>query len=395
METPEIRNLSEDYGTPFYIMEINKLKKQFENLKTSFPKNTRIAYAVKANYSETVIDTFKNLGTNFDVFSSGELDHLIDCRCDPENFIYTSVSETEEEFKYALKRGVRTFVLGSINGIERFSKAAENYDAGKLEIMLRTQPLKDVSAAISTSGRQSKFGLVFGEDGDSVDHGVRKMEKKDFELSGFHCHLGTQMNDPDNYVSAIRKILSYASKNLPNIEILDIGGGYPVHYNEEVPEIEEFGQKISKEINRWRKELGSIELVIEPGRFLTSPAGTLVSSIVNVKRMYGRKILVLDASEDMVKLERHGVMTSANLITESDELVETSIAGNLCHSMDWISKEPKMLPDAKTGEIATFENLGAYQVNHNIPYNLREMPKILTVGDGEINEDNHPFNIIC
>lgn len=395
MKKSEICDLAEKYGTPFYLMEKKKLKSQYDKLKRAFPENTKIAYATKANYSETVINTFKNIGTHFDVFSSGELDHLADCGCDPRKFIYTSVSETKDEFEYALRKGVRTFVLGSMNGIKRFTEAAEENGVENSEIMLRTQPLESVSAAVSTSGKQSKFGLVFGGEGDSVSNGVRKIRAGNFELSGFHCHLGSQMADPESYVSAIRKMLSYASENLPNINILDIGGGYPAPYNEEVPEIDEFGEKISKELSRWREKLGNIKLLVEPGRFLTSTAGTLVSSIVNVKRMYGRKVLVLDVSEDMVKVERHGETTKPKIITESDKQVETSIAGNLCHSMDWISEESKMLPDAELGEIVTFENLGAYQINHNIPYNLRNMPKILTVSVGKIVEDRHPFTIIC
>ncbi|KXA96542.1 hypothetical protein AKJ39_04470 [candidate division MSBL1 archaeon SCGC-AAA259J03] len=282
-----------------------------------------------------------------------------------------------------------------MKGIERFVKTAEESGTvDDLDILLRTQPLKKVAARVSTSGKHSKFGFVFEEAKDSVDNALNKLKEKGLQLSGLHCHLGSQIKNPETYVEAIRKMLSFAVEEIPNIKKLDIGGGFPARYHENVPEISTVGAKIEKEMKYWRKKLGDIELILEPGRFLTSMAGILVSKIVNVKHMYGRKILILNVSEDMVEVERHGKIATPSVITEKEELVETSIAGNLCHSNDWISREPQMLPDAESGDIIVFENLGAYQINHNIPYNLRPLPKILTMIDGKVIENNHPFTLI-
>ncbi|KXB00289.1 hypothetical protein AKJ41_04180, partial [candidate division MSBL1 archaeon SCGC-AAA259O05] len=139
---------------------------------------------------------------------------------------------------------------------------------------------------------------------------------------------------------------------------------------------------------------GDFELTVEPGRFLTADSTVLVVRVVNEKEMYGRKVLIVDGSEDMVSVDRHEMRIEIEEITHSNEPVAASIAGNLCHSLDWIVKEPIELSGVEPGDLLVFEKEGAYVMNHNMPYNLRRVPKVLTVGEGEVKEEEHPFSTI-
>ncbi|KXA91152.1 hypothetical protein AKJ57_02315 [candidate division MSBL1 archaeon SCGC-AAA259A05] len=394
MDKECISQLADEHGTPFYLVECESLMRQYEELKESLPEDSAIAYATKANYTPSVVRTFRDLGMHFDVFSPGELNLLMRNGCDPGRVIYTSVAEQEEEFMFGLKNGVSRFVLGSINGIKNFGEAVEREGVGEVEVLLRIQPVTNVDAAVSTSGVESKFGTVFSGEKDSVGNALKTIDERDLDFAGFHFHLGSQIKSPDPYVRAINETFDFAWSHDIDVRVLDIGGGFPVSYGFDVPPIEKFGAEIGKAIEKWREKLGGFELIVEPGRFLTADSTVLVVKVVNEKEMYGKRVLIVNGSEDMVSVDRHDMRIEIGAITDSTKPVEAAIAGNLCHSLDWIVKEPIELPGVGLEDLLVFEKTGAYVMNHNIPYNLRKVPKVLTVSEGEVEEEEHPFSTV-
>lgn len=388
-----IESVAREHPTPFYLIDLESPRESFLRIRKSFPENTIIAYATKANYSPSIIKLFDNLGLHFDTFTAGEVKHLLNCGVDAEKIMYTSVTETKEEFEFVLSRGVRFFVIGSFNGLCNLREvtAREKID---IDVLLRVQPIKHVKAVTSTSGIKSKFGVLFDEGKDSVKNILPKISRH-LNFKGFHFHLGTQVVDPKFYVKAINRVLEYVQKNGIGIEILDIGGGYPFQYHEEVPPIEKFGKAISESTKAWRQALGDFKLIIEPGRFLVAGSAVLVTRVVNIKELYGRKIIILDVGDDMVMVKRHHVEPRIRILSSSKQKEKYLIAGNLCHSADWIVEKPILLPKAKSGDPIIFDNVGAYVINHNLPYGLRKKPRILVFEKGKIFEEKHPFDILC
>ncbi len=386
-----IQELAENKGTPFYLIETKKAEENFSKIKKSFPKNTIIAYATKANYSSSIINLFKNKNTWFDTFTLGEVELLLENKVKPEKIIYTSVSETTEEFTYVLSKGVKFFVIGSYNGFCNLKKVAQSKKI-EVNVLLRVQPIKRVLAGTTTSGIKSKFGVVFEKGVDSAKNILSKFGKF-LNFKGFHFHIGTQVMAPEFYIKAINRTLKFVEKQMINIEFLDIGGGYPFAYNKTIPPVEIFGKKISEVIEDWRKRLGEFKLIIEPGRALVANTTTLVTKVVNIKSLYGRKIAIVDASTDMVIVPRHGKETCVEVISTSKEKENYVIAGNLCHSRDWIIENPISLPRVSIGDLILFKNLGAYVMNHNIPYGLRKLPKIFVLVKNKIVEEKHPFEL--
>ena len=387
-----VKDVCKVHPTPFYIIKPEIVKEYLGRIRKSFPENTIIAYATKANYSPSIIKLFNDLGLHFDTFTVGEVKHLLNCGVDAEKIMYTSVTETKEEFEFVLSRGVRFFVIGSLNGLYNLKKvtAREKID---VDILLRVQPVEHVKAGTSTSGMKSKFGILFDDGSDSVRNILPKI-REHLNFKGFHFHLGTQVADPSFYVKAIDRILEYVQKNEIGIEILDIGGGYPFQYHEEVPPIEKFGKAISESIEAWRRVLNDFKLIIEPGRFLVAGSAMLVTKVVNIKELYGRKIIIIDAGDDMVMVKRHHVEPKISVLSSSEREEKYLIAGNLCHSADWIVEKEIYLPRVRPGDILIFENVGAYVINHNLAYGLRRTPGIFVMKEDEIIEERHPFEII-
>ncbi len=163
----DIEKMSERYGVPFYLVDLQAVRKSSERIKNAFPENTIIAYATKANYSPSIIKLFDNLGLHFDTFTAGEVKHLLDCGVSGERIMYTSVTETKEEFEFVLSRGVRFFVIGSLNGLHNLKEVTER-EKVDVNVLLRIQPIRHVKAVTSTSGIKSKFGVLFDDGKDSV-----------------------------------------------------------------------------------------------------------------------------------------------------------------------------------------------------------------------------------
>ena len=92
--------------------------------------------------------------------SIGELNFVKQCKGDPENIIYTSVTEEPEEYVEVLQSGVRRVVVSSFNGMTNLAKAASKVGS-KPQTMIRVNPEVGVKAEIRASYRNGKFGVPF------------------------------------------------------------------------------------------------------------------------------------------------------------------------------------------------------------------------------------------
>ncbi|RLE62369.1 MAG: hypothetical protein DRJ38_09765, partial [Thermoprotei archaeon] len=117
MKSLSIESIAKEHSTPFYLIDPESARESFFRIRKLFPENTIIAYATKANYSPSIIKLFSDLNLHFDTFTAGEVMHLLNCGVDAEKIMYTSVTEIKEEFEFVLSRGVRFFIIGSLNGL--------------------------------------------------------------------------------------------------------------------------------------------------------------------------------------------------------------------------------------------------------------------------------------
>ena len=66
-----------------------------------------------------------------------------------------------------------------------------------------------------------------------------------------------------------------------NLRMMNLGGGFPVRYKDDVPEIDQFGDAI---MTAMTKHFGNNlpQMVIEPGRFIVGDAGLVSAEVVLV-----------------------------------------------------------------------------------------------------------------
>lgn len=106
----DVSKLVAEYGTPLYLIDEDMLHTKARELHKAYSKfkgPVKVAYSIKANFTPAIIRSFMKDGMTFDLTSLGELHFIRQCKADPENVIYTSVTEEAEEYAEVLQSGVR------------------------------------------------------------------------------------------------------------------------------------------------------------------------------------------------------------------------------------------------------------------------------------------------
>src|ERR1051326_4388531 len=241
----EINSLVAKYGSPLYIVDEDTLHAKARELHKAYSSKykgpVKVAYSIKANFSPAILQSFMKDGLTFDLTSLGELYFVKQCKADPENVIYTSVTEEPDEYQEVLSSGVRRVVVSSYKGMLNLAQAAAKTGVRPLT-MIRVNPEVGVKAEVRASYRNGKFGVPFnGGTLDSATKMVKHLMSNDLlKFEGFHFHLGSQITDFSCYTHALDKMDAFMTKmkkEYPSFQVntFDIGGGTPVFYNDPVP----------------------------------------------------------------------------------------------------------------------------------------------------------------
>jgi diaminopimelate decarboxylase len=401
VKSTDINKLVAQYGTPLYLIDEDTLHAKAKELHRAYSKykgQVKVAYSIKANFTPAVLKAFIKDGMTFDLTSLGELYFIKQCKADPENVIYTSVTEELEEYIEVLQSGVRRIVVSSFNGMTNLAKAAMKVGRGVMPLtMIRVNPEVGVKAEVRASYRNSKFGVPLnGGTTDSAAKMVKHLMESDLlKFEGFHFHLGSQITDFSCYTHALDKMDAFITKmkrENPAFQVntLDIGGGTPIFYNDPVPTPAQMAENHISRLNQLAETHGTFTLMVESGRFLVAEASILVSKIVNTKEYNEHKIVIVDAGyhilldaallkqeypqEVVPEIQQSKDKTTTTLATVKN----THLAGRLCDTYDVFPlSKVSNLNESEVGRYVSFYNVGAYSVVFNMPFHCQTKPPIV------------------
>ena len=103
MNNQKLIKAAEKFGSPLYVYDSNKIKRQFNKLKNSFKSvdNLQINYAVKALSNISILKFIINLGSGIDAVSIQEVNLAMKCGIKPEKIIYTPNGVSMDEIQIA------------------------------------------------------------------------------------------------------------------------------------------------------------------------------------------------------------------------------------------------------------------------------------------------------
>jgi ornithine decarboxylase len=348
-EHKHYRELTGRHGSPLLVVYRNKLLQQLELLQHHLPGVSHY-YAIKAFPHEAVLQTLADAGANFDVASAGEVDMLQRLNISGRRTIHTHPIKKTNEIKAALRGGSTTFVVDNIDEVNKLLPYRQ-----RIGLLLRVS-FRSASATVDLS---RKFGCTPGQVLDIV----KQTAASGAHIRGLSFHVGSQSQTPDAHVGAIERcaelIRDIEQLTGRPMNVLDIGGGFPVDYAGNGMDYDAYFTPIREALAS--SLLDHIEVIAEPGRFLVAPAVTGIASVAGKARRGEYLWYYLDDGvygSYSGQLFDHAVYP-LQVLNDNDDRVPCVLAGPTCDSIDVIA-EDIMLPELNEGDLVIGHMMGAY-----------------------------------
>ena len=252
--------LAAEYGTPLYVMDEdlirNNLRRFHESFKKYYDGKGEVHFASKAFCCLEMCRLVASEGDGLDAVSIGELYTAVKAGFPMEKVGFHGNNKTDEELRFAIEHGVGHIIVDNLSELSRLEKIAKKMGV-KARIMFRLKPGIDAHThkAVMTGQIDSKFGFAI-ETGEAFDAVKEALSCENIELSGLHCHIGSQIFDIDPFEEAARVMLRFIAdvKNKLGFEIkeLNLGGGFGIKYLEEhdPAPFEVYMERVSEVVNK-------------------------------------------------------------------------------------------------------------------------------------------------
>jgi ornithine decarboxylase len=365
------------HGTPLLVVDCSQIRRNYQSLQAALP-GVALHYAVKALPEAAVLDTLRDEGSNFDVASISEIEVLLKQGVLPDRMIHTHPIKTPSEIQAAIGYGCRTFVFDNVDELRKFQPFRD-----RLQLILRI----GFRNAYATVDLSKKFGAP---PGDAL--GLLELARRlGLRTIGLSFHVGSQCTNSHGHVAAIetcKELLAAAhDAGLPAIRLLDIGGGFPAPYTDDIPEIDSFCAPIGQALATLPRH---VRVVSEPGRYLVASAGHSVASVIGKAKRGGTTWYYLDdgiygsfGAQVFDRIFYPLSVVTAN--TGSESL--SYLAGPTCDSGDMVS-DGIVLPDLDIGDLIVAHLMGAYSSVTANDFNSVKRAKIVAVDGPTSSKDS-------
>ena len=352
-----LQTLARKHGTPLFVVDHKVLRANYLQFKKYLPR-VQAYYAVKANPDPAIVKTLYDIGGSFDVASMPEFlivhknierlparqrqDYIWDKIIYANPIKDTRTLEQLDQYK----------PLVTYDNLEEILKIKKHAPHAGLALRIK---VPNTGAMVELS---SKFGAAPGE---AIDL-IRAAFDAGLVVEGLSFHVGSQCTNFENYVQALHLaagiFMEAWGSGFNQVKILDIGGGFPAHYDKNVKPFRELAHRLNFEFDRLFPK--HIEILAEPGRFMVATAATLVAKIVGKAVRDGKTCyyindgvyhtysgIIFDHCHYPVKAFKRGPAQVS------------AVYGPTCDALDTISLAEE-LPDLELGDLVYSENIGAY-----------------------------------
>ncbi|WP_074381457.1 diaminopimelate decarboxylase [Bartonella doshiae] len=376
-----LSSLAQDVGTPFYCYSANALVTRFKEYQKAFQKiPSLIAYAVKANSNQAVLQLLAANGSGADVVSEGELRRALSAGISANRIVYSGVGKTVREIDFALSQDIYCFNVESEPELEQLSARA--VALSKIaRISLRINPDVDAKThkKITTGKSENKFGIPLSLAKEAYKKAV---QLPGLQVCGVDMHIGSQICDLKPFEDAFLIVADFVRQLWRDgyaITHIDIGGGLGIVYGNEqhpVPSLSDYAALVKKHI----APLG-IHIIVEPGRSIVGEAGILVTSVLYLKRGEGRNFVIVDAAmNDLIRPTLYDAWQNVVLVKQVPvdvELIRADIVGSVCETGDYLALD-RRVPILASGDLLAIMGAGAYGAVMANTYNSRLLiPEVL------------------
>lgn len=367
-----LQALAKKEGTPLFIVDHEQLRRNYRRFKQALPR-VQCYYAVKANSLDPIIATLFDEGASFDVASFPEFMQV---------HKYIRKWPTKERHWFIYDKIIFSNTIKDEETLRKLKpyRPLVTYDnedeIHKIKTHCPTAGLV-LRLSVSDTGSMVEMTSKFGVDPAQAPDLIAKAFAAGLIVEGLSFHVGSQCTNFDNYVQALAtaaQIFRDANRRgyAKKLNIIDLGGGFPVPYHANVPRFEQLAHIINAEINRLFPEK-DIEILAEPGRFMVANAATLVTRIIGRARRAGKRFYHVN---DGVYHTYSGIVFDhcpyhLNYFKGRNQGKKEicAVVGPTCDGFDKISLEENLPGDLKIGDLLYTESIGAYSIASSTYFN--------------------------
>jgi len=374
----QLLSLLQKHPTPLFISDTTIIKNRFKQLKTllnkHWSKNHAIAYSFKTNYQ--AIKSLKKLGAWAETVSEFELSKAQKLGFPNKEVIFNGPYKPNT----ALKTAINNKVLIHLDNQTELNRLSSLVNKKKTNVGLRLNPnINDNHFGFSLKSPQTKKAI-----NQIVKHQY-------LNLISLHCHLGSNISKPSNYLKAAHKLSKLANQLYKNynlkLKILDLGGGFPSHgpkpfhrLSWKQKSIDQFIKPICQILKKQISYRPLPQLIFEPGRYLVDDSTIFICQIIAQKPSLYKQTLITNGAITMLPLIYYQPpiikLYSPNLNLIASKTKSTTVYGATCKQDDCLYTGK--LPHANINDYLVFYCSGAYNLNL-APEFIFSKPKVLYI----------------
>lgn len=394
---PEI---AEEYATPVFVVDEDDFRSRCRDMARAFGAPENVHYASKAFLTRAIAKWVDEEGLALDVASENELRIALAADFPPERITVHGNNKSDAFLRLCVDSQVGHVVIDNHQELAQLEAVAR--EAGvKQDVFVRVKPGVDAHTHefIATSHEDQKFGLSLAS-GDALTASVNALNSEWLELTGLHCHVGSQVFDAEGFKLAAERVLGLYAQIFNEYGValgyLDLGGGYGIAYmpGESPLDVQAVAADLLGAVQETADELGiaAPTVVVEPGRAIAGPSTVTVYTagvIKDVDTSYttSRRYIAVDGGmSDNVRPALYGALYDARVANRfvDGPLTDTRLVGSHCESGDILVEDAKWPNDIAPGDLITLAATGAYCYSMASNYNAFGKPAVVSVRGGRI-----------
>jgi len=372
-----------EFETPFFLFDLDKIVSNIHQLHYSLNPD-QIFFALKSNSLAPVLETISWHGCGFEANNISELEKAIAAGTNPSNIINSSPIVAASDVRKMYASGVDCFTFDYKDQVEN--------------LKINASDAKTVMRLASTN-EGSRFNLSknFGIEPNSSADLLRYAKANGLRIHGLTFHVGSQCHTPSNWHAGIAQCAELF-KQFPELEMINIGGGFPVRYNGSIPDITSIKRVINQSIKESFEDKPIV--YIEPGRFIVGDCSMACASVTNIQHqefisratvdlsVFGGLMEILEIGDGF----QYPIETACN-----DDMRPYRIIGATCAGTDVIAEKiqlPRLKVDHQTPRNSSriyLSNTGAYTLDYVMNagmhgFNGLNIPQVYYIKNGKILE---------
>jgi ornithine decarboxylase len=348
-----------DLPTPFLACDLATVTDRHSRLLAALP-GVECHFAMKCNPSPELLRHLAGLGSGFEIASIGELRSLQALGVDPATVLYSNPVKAPAHITEAYAAGLWRFSFDSVGELR---KLADNAPGSAVYLRL----------IVDDSSSMFPLSSKLGADASDARYLFRVAVELGLRPYGVTFHVGSQCADANAWGAAVNTcgwVLSELERDGIRLEMVDIGGGFPVSYVEPAPSIEDIAGPVREALSRlpYRPDV----LAAEPGRYLVAESAVLVAGVVGRSTRDDGNWAHLDVGAYNGLLEAQQMNERWHLplwASVDGEMASFTITGPTCDSTDTVYQNVLLPAALDVGDRVYLDCAGAYTLSFASSFN--------------------------